>query len=94
MTTAIKKKPLRSWRWLLPCAALPLAGFLLLGLLGAADQVALLTGTRPQSGSEMLLGLGYILSYFMLTLLSPVLVIAAALVAIRDRFAAAPATDL
>lgn len=78
-------RPLRSWRWLLPIASLPLLACLLTALVGGADHLEILTGTRPLAAAEMLLGALYLLSYLAVTVVSPVLVLAAALIAIRDR---------
>ena len=80
------RKPLRSWRWLLPCASIPLLTYLVLGALGGREHIVVLTGTHLQSDIEIILGISYILTYFALTLVSPVLVIAAGLIALRDRW--------
>lgn len=80
------KRRLRSWRWLLPCAAIPPLATLLLGALGGRNSVQILTGTQPLSDGETLLGAFYILSTIALTFLSPVCVLAAGMIAIRDHW--------
>lgn len=70
---------------MLPTAVIPLLLTILLGVLGGREHVEILTGTQPQTGLEIVHGFFYILSYFALTLFSPVFVIAAGLIALLDR---------
>nr|NIP92482.1 hypothetical protein [Akkermansiaceae bacterium] len=58
---------------------------LLTALAGGADHLEILTRTRPLAAAEMLLATLYLLSDLAVTVVSPVLVLAAALIAIRDR---------
>ena len=75
---------LRSWRWLLPCAAIPLLVFGVLKFAGGERCIEFMTRTQPLDELEMLLGMLYLLSYLAVTLVTPVCVLAALIIAIRD----------
>lgn len=77
-------KPLQSWRWLLPCALLPLLGFLVLGALGGKECIQVLTGIQPFNGAQMALGGLYLCAYMALVLVSPVCLLAAGLIGVWD----------
>lgn len=83
-TPPLPHRALNSWRWMLPLAAMPLLSFLAFGTLGGRDCIQILTGIHPFSPLEVVTGAAYLASYFALTFLSPVLAIAAGLVALRD----------
>ena len=77
-------RPLRSWRWLLPCALLPLLAFLLLAALGGRGCIQVITGIQPFDTDEMVLGALYLCAYMALVLVSPVCLLAAGLIAVWD----------
>lgn len=79
-----KSRRLRSWRWLVPLALIPLVGWRVLKAVGGEECVQVMTGIQPFGDLEMLLGVLYLGTYLSLTLISPVLVIAAILVGVRD----------
>lgn len=79
-------RPLRSWRWLLPCALLPVLAFLVLGAMGGKACIQVLTGIQPFNGIEMVLGMLYLGAYMLMCLVSPVCLLAAGLLAVWDRW--------
>ena len=67
------------WRALLLAAALPPLVFSIGALSGGANSLEILAGTRPMALLEIIGGIAYLGGYVGMTLLSPILLIAAIL---------------
>lgn len=86
MTSTKPYLALRSWRVFLPVAVLPPLAYLLMGMLGGKECLHFVTGIEPVSFYEGVVGILYLVSYLMSWVVSPILVIAAGLIAVRDWF--------
>lgn len=76
--------PLRSWRSFLPAALLPPLVFLLMGMLGGRESLHFMTGTKPVGIIPGTVGILFVVSYVGMWVVSPILVLAAGFIAVRD----------